>query len=349
MKRFQKRILSFFLSIFMLLPLSGCTSRGKSTYKDTVFLGMDTYITLRLPQADLTDTRMEEIAAGCRDIVTELEEKLSCYDPASEVSALNNGVQLLFDADETFLSVWQTASQISVLTDGAYDPTLGALTTLWNVNGGGPVPPSAAITEAMKHTGIANIHVDGATVTKDDPQVKLDLGGIGKGYALQTVLTYLNGTEVPYGIVSMGGNIGVYGAKPDGTAYKIGIKDPQNTTSVLGYLSIRNGFVSVSGSYERYFVENGKTYHHILDPETGYPAESGLQSVVVWTQNGASADALSTALFVMGLADGLSFYDSGKASFEAIFVTTENEIYLTDGLKTSGSFALHADGYRMAD
>lgn len=349
MKRFQTRILPFFLSILMLLPLSGCTSGKKSVYKDTVFLGMDTYITLRLPQGDITDTRMEEIAAGCRDIVADLEGKLSCHDPASEVSSLNSNVQMLFDADETFLSVWQTAVQIANLTDGAYDPTLGALTELWNVNGGGPVPPSAAVAEALRHTGIANIHVDGTTVSKDDPQLQLDLGGIAKGYALQSVLSYLSGTEAPYGIVSMGGNIGVYGTKPDATAYKIGIKDPQNTTAVLGYLSIQNGFVSVSGSYERYFVENGKTYHHILDPKTGYPAESGLRSVVVWTQNGAAADALSTALFVMGLDAGISFYDSGKASFEAIFVTDENEIYLTDGLKASGLFALRADGYCMAD
>ena len=126
MKRFQTRILPFFLSILMLLPLSGCTSGKKSVYKDTVFLGMDTYITLRLPQGDITDTRMEEIAAGCRDIVADLEGKLSCHDPASEVSALNSNVQLLFDADETFLSVWQTAVQIANLTDGAYDPTLGS-------------------------------------------------------------------------------------------------------------------------------------------------------------------------------------------------------------------------------
>lgn len=349
MTRFFKRILPFILSIFLILSLSGCASGKKSAYKDTVFLGMDTYITLRLPNEGITDARMEEIAAGCRDIVADLEGKLSCHDPASEVSALNNGVQLLFDADETFLSVWQTAVQISSLTGGAYDPTLGTLTELWNVNGGGPVPPSAAIAEALKHTGIAGFHVDGTTVTKDDAQAKLDLGGIAKGYALQEVLAYLNDTEIPYGIVSMGGNIGVYGEKPDGTPYKIGIKDPQNTSSVVGYLSVASGFVSVSGSYERYFVENGKSYHHILDPETGYPAESGLLSVAVWTQNGAAADALSTALFVMGLEDGMAFYDSGKASFEAIFVTTDGAVYLTDGLTASGAFQMTADGYVLTE
>lgn len=349
MKQAKKRIFPLLLSILMLFTLPGCAFGEKNTYKDTVFLGMDTYITLRLPHGNLTDARMEEIAAGCQDIVAELEGKLSCHTPTSEVSALNSDVQLFFDVDETFLSVWQTAVQIASLTSGTYDPTLGALTALWNVNGGGPVPPSAAIAEALRHIGIANIHVDGTTVTKDDPQMQLDFGGIAKGYALQAVLSYLDGTEIPYGIVSMGGNIGVYGTKPDDTAYRIGIKDPGNTTSVLGYLSIQNGFVSVSGSYERCFVENGKTYHHILDPKTGYPAESGLQSVIVWTQNGAAADALSTALFVMGLDEGMSFYDTEKASFEAIFVTTENRVYLTNGLKTAGLFALSADGYQMAD
>lgn len=349
MTRFCKRMLPFFLSILLIFPFSGCASGQKSAYKDTVFLGMDTYITLRLPQGDASDARMEEIAVGCRDIVADLEGKLSCHDPASEVSALNNGVQLLFDADETFLSVWQTAMQTSTLTDGAYDPTLGTLTELWNINGGGPVPPTAAITEALKHTGIEGFHIDGTTVTKDDVQTKIDLGGIAKGYALQEVLRYLNATEIPYGIVSMGGNIGVYGEKTDGTPYKIGIKDPKNTSSVVGYLSVGSGFVSVSGSYERYFVENGKSYHHILDPKTGYPAESGLLSVAVWTQNGAAADALSTALFVMGLEDGMAFYDSGKASFEAIFVTADGEVCLTDGLTASGAFQMTADGYVLAE
>ena len=107
--------------------------------------------------------------------------------------------------------------------------------------------------------------------------------------------------------------------------------------------------MSVSGSYERYFVENGKSYHHILDPKTGYPAESGLLSVAVWTQNGAAADALSTALFVMGLEDGMAFYDSGKASFEAIFVTADGEVCLTDGLTASGAFQMTADGYVLAE
>lgn len=345
----RKRILPCFLFLFLFISLTGCSSGENSVYRDTVFLGMDTYITLRLPNDGIPDTRMESIAADCRDIVSELEGKLSCHDPKSEVSALNSDVQLLFDADETFLAVWQTATQIAEKTGGAYDPTLGALTELWNINGGGPVPPTAAVAESLRHVGMEHFSIDGTTVTKNDPLAKLDLGGIAKGYALQSILSYLHTTEIPYGIVSMGGNIGVYGDKPDGTAYKIGIKDPKDTSSVLGYLSIRNGFVSVSGSYERYFVENGCVYHHIIDPETGYPAESGLQSVVVYTQNGAAADALSTALFVMGAEEGMAFYDTGKVSFEAIFVSNENEVTLTKGLSDSGTFLLTADSYTLND
>lgn len=355
MKKRLQRILSRFLLCCLttccltVCGLTACVSSEDASWQDTVFLGMDTYITLRLPRSGITDTRMEELAADCRDIVEHYEGILSCHDTQSEVYALNNNAQMLLDADEALLSVWQTAVQISALTDGAYDPTLGTLTSLWNVNGGGPVPPAAAVAEALRHTGVDYFTADGAMFVKNDAQAQLDLGGIAKGYALQEILTYLSSTEVSYGIVSMGGNIGVYGTKPDKTPYKIGIKNPLDTSSTIGYLSIGSGFISVSGSYERYFIENGQTYHHILDPETGYPADSGLLSVVVYTQNGAAADALSTALFVMGKDDGIALYNSGKVAFEAVFITTDNEIFLTNGLRESGTFALTVNDYTLVE
>lgn len=174
----------------------------------------------------------------------------------------------------------------------------------------------------------------------------LDLGAVGKGYAIDRVRAYLESTDISGGVISFGGNVAVFGQKANGKPYRIGVRDPKNTAAVLGYLSMSEGVISVSGDYERYVTIDGARYHHILDPATGYPAENGLHSVAVICTDGAVADALSTALFVMGLEKGMDFYHESDMDFEAIFVT-DHEVILTDGLRTSGDFALAAAAYRL--
>lgn len=344
MKTVYKR-LALFLSALMLLSLVSCG--GKAAYADSVFTGMDTAITLRLASDGVDNAVLGQTAAEVENIVADLERILSCHDENSELSALNKNVHMLLDADQTLLTVLSTAFQMHDLTGGAYDPTLGVLTGLWNVTGGGPVPKEASIAEALDHCGTDKLVIEGTTITKHDTALQIDLGGVGKGYALQQILTYLSSTEIPYGLVSMGGNIGVFGQKPDGTPYQIGVKDPKNPDTIIGHLYIPSGFVSVSGNYERFFEQDGEIYHHIMDPETGHPADTGLASVAVYTQNGSSADALSTALFVMGAEKGLAFYESGQVQFEAVFITEDNRILLTPGLEDSGMFSLTSANYTI--
>jgi len=343
-----RQLLSVLLAAWMLFGLVSCGQTTESVYADSVFTGMDTAITLRLARDGVDNAVLGNAAAEAERIVARLEKILSCHDETSELYALNQNIHLLIEADETLLSVLDTASTICVLTGGAYDPTIGALTDLWNVSHGGPVPKEDAIAEALLHRGTDKLVIDGSSVTKTDPLLQIDLGGVGKGYALQEVLSYLSGTGISYGLVSMGGNIGVFGEKPDGTPYQIGIKDPHDTATIVGYLYIPSGFVSVSGDYERFFRQDGVVYHHILDPETGYPADTGISSVAVHTMNGASADALSTALFVMGLEESMALYDSGKIQFEAVFITADNRIIATPGLLEDGRFELTSREYTMA-
>ena len=341
--------LSVLLTVGILLMLPSCGGKESAgAYADSVFTGMDTVITLRLAADGVDNTVLGNASAGAEKIVQDLEKILSCHDETSELYALNRDVHLLINADETLLSVWNTACNMYELTDGAYDPTIGALTDLWNVGGGGPVPKEEAIAEAMLHMGPDKLTVDGTTITKNDTALQIDLGGVGKGYALQEVLSWLSATEIPYGLVSMGGNIGVFGQKPDGTPYQIGIKDPHDTGTIVGYLYIPSGFVSVSGNYERFFRQEGVVYHHILDPFTGRPADSGISSVAVYTQNGAAADALSTALFVMGVEKGMALYENGQVSFEAVFITEDNRILLTPGLTEDGRFEMTSRDYTLA-
>ncbi len=341
----RRKILTLFLTLCFLFPcLTGC-AKTKSPYADSVFTAMDTVVTLRLAKGDVESAVLDTARSEAAKIAATLEGILSCHSASSELSALNQNIHLFVDGSETLLSVLETAIQISALTDGAYDPTIGALTDLWNIGAGGPVPGEAAIAEALSHMGTECLTIEGTSVTKQDTALQVDLGGVGKGYALQEILSALAKTEIPYGIVSMGSSVGVFGQKPDGTPYQIGIKDPKNPDTVLGYLYIPSGFVSVSGDYERYFRQDGKVYHHILDPKTGYPADTGLSSVVVYTQNGASADALSTALFVMGAEAGLALYESGQLAFEAMFITKDNQVLLTAGLMEEGKFDLTSRAY----
>jgi len=311
---------------------------------------MDTYITIRLAAEDeegnpLSEEYLEKTAGECAGLLNRIDLLLSAHNEESQVWALNQNINMMIDSTGDLRSVLDTAYTVSELTDGAYDPTLGTLSELWNIKGGGPVPEDTAIMETLLHTGTDKITIKGNNIIKTDASTKIDLGGVGKGYATQEILQYLSGTDVPYGLVSLGGNIGVFGSKENGQTYKIGVRDPDDPNGVVGYLYISSGFVSVSGDYERYFEEGGKRYHHILDPVTGYPAESGLRSVACLTTNGASADALSTALFVMGEEKALSLYGESNHLFEAVFIKDSGEVILTDGLKNNGRFELTNENY----
>lgn len=350
MKKFH-RMTSFFLIAALLFSIFSLTSCGETAeYSDHSFFALDTYITIRLARVDdngskLTDEYLAEVADGCADILNKVDLAISAHNESSDVYALNSDINRMLSADEMLVSLLDTADRISSLTGGAYDYTLGALTELWNITGGGPVPSEEDINEALSHCGADKFKIDGSSITKVDKEAKLDFGGIGKGVATQLILEYLDTTDVSYGLVSLGGNIGVYGKKPEYGNFKIGIRDPESTDSVIGYLYLNSGFVSVSGDYERFFEEDGVRYHHILDPKTGYPADSGLRSVAVHTANGASADALSTALFILGVEDAMKLYNEGTLDFEAVFITDDGRIIATPGL--ADMFEITSDSYTL--
>lgn len=351
MKKFFSLIL---LPILLITTLAGCGNGVSAEYYDAHFFGMDTYITLRFAKKDadgkaLSAEYLDGVAAECADLLNNIELLLSAHNEKSMVYALNREINMMVDDEGELLSVLDTAYTISDLTGGAYDPTIGDLIELWNISGGGPVPGDIDIMESLLHTGTDKIVMKGNTITKADSLTKIDLGGVGKGYATQELLAYLSTTDIPYGLVSLGGNIGVFGKKTDSDTYKVGIKDPSDPDGIIGYVYLQSGFLSVSGDYERYFEENGTRYHHIIDPVTGYPAESGLRSVACISSNGAAADALSTALFVMGADKAMALQTDGTLVFEAIFVTEDNKVILTEGLRDSGKFELTNENYTLAE
>ncbi len=301
----MKRYLALLLTAAVLLCCSGCSEPTRTT-----FFCMDTVMELTL-----YGSGGEQAAQEITWCLQELENRWSATKEDSALSRWNRGETVIFTEEErVFL---QDVQALSLRTGGAFDPQLLALSQAWDFTGESHrVPDEAQIREALG-------------------QKQWDLGGVLKGYAGQQAVGILENRGVDCGILNLGGNIQTYGEKPDGTPWQIGIQNPDGG-SYIGILSV-TGTVAVvtSGDYQRYFTVGDTRYHHILDPETGYPADAGLRSVTVICRDGTTADALSTALFVMGLEEGTQFWRQ-SADFEAVFLLSDGRIYATEGAALSG-------------
>ena len=317
--------ISVILLICVLMLLTACTKNENEYYTREIY-SMNTVININVAP-DVKNA--EQICNEAVYYIYELEAKLSANVKDSAVSKFNSTSEP-FKAEEEFLNVMHYAIDIANATEGAYDPTVLPLTRLWNVTEGGYLPTDSEVAMARSNVDHTALSIEADTIIKSTA-VCVDLGGIAKGYALGKVVRTLS-EDVPYGMVSFGGNVGVWGEKPEGGPWEIGIKNPFNPEGIVGKIITDGGYVSVSGDYERYFEVAGKRYHHIFDPKTGYPADSGLHSVAVYTTDAAIGDALSTALFVMGYDKAIEFYDSGLYDFEALFIT-DNDLLMTKGME----------------
>lgn len=338
-----KRVLRFIslCTAAVLLSAVNSSCKGGTEYKSYAFYSMDTIIEVKL---DPATPDIDRVFDGCRALTEEVRQILDADSSSSAVS--------LFNASEGGCAVPELLAELCTLSrgvytasGGAFDITLRPLIRLWkDSEAAGVLPGTTAVSDVLALRGMDGLTYDGTTgVLSKGEGVGIDLGGIGKGAAAEKLLEYLGSSGAGYGVISLGGNIALYGAKPDGEAFSVSLRDPAGRGTV-GDLSLTGGFVSVSGDYERYYEIDGKKYHHIFDPDTGYPAASGLHSVAVISGNGAEADALSTALFVMGYGEGMKLYESGGYDFEAVFIT-DGEIMLTPGLTdrftlTSGAYTV---------
>lgn len=324
----NKRILSYLICAVLLLQSLGLSSCGAQTrYLTDTFLSMDTVITVSLAPGT---PDVEKVFSECRRLCEE-QRLIFDADDANAETARFNAAAGAFEASEPLLRVVKLADSVARATHGAFDYTLYPVTQLWRAaQERGSLPTAAEMTEALSRTGYEGIAWNEKTLTKREGQ-SIDLGGIGKGAAEAALLGYLRTCGAAYGVLSFGGNIAVFGKKTDGTPFSVALRDPVNTAGTLGTLRLNEGFVSVSGDYERFYEIEGGKYPHILDGKTGMPADSGLHSVAVICSDGALGDALSTALFVLGSEAGVEFWRSGQFDFEAVFIS-DGKILITEGL-----------------
>ncbi len=256
---------------------------------------------------------------------------LNRYSEESEVSKINRnaGKRPIKVSDRT-LEVIDRAVRISELTEGAFDISVAPLVSLWDFRKK-KIPLKKDIVKTLKKVGFRHIRIDrkSGTVFLERKGMGIDLGGLIKGYLADIAVDLLKREGAVAGLVSLGGDVRIFGRKPDGRKWKIGVKHPRRE-GVIAVVEIQEGAVSTSGDYERYFIYKGTRYHHIIDPRTGYPAR-GFQSVTVFAKEGIMADALSTALFVLGSEKALQ--KIRELGVEAILIDSKGKVFVTEGLR----------------
>jgi thiamine biosynthesis lipoprotein len=235
---------------------------------------------------------------------------------------------------EDTLRLVSDSKRYAELTGGAFDPTVRPLVSAWNIGGKSQaIPESREIRRALRLISYRDILVDwdGGSIMLRRRNMALDLGGVAKGLAADEARRILLENGISDAVINLGGSVIVIGAP-----ITVGIQHPDRRTGIpAGYLLLNNQAAVTSGIYEKSFVKNGRCYHHLLDPQTGYPADSGLKSVTLIGDRALELDALSTAIFILGAEKGSRIAE--KFELQAIFITTENEVFVTAGLKDAFS------------
>lgn len=289
---------------------------------------MDTYMSLKAYGG-----HAGEAVEAAGEEIKRLDRLMSAEDSASELFALNRDGKKVLSEDLFYLLM--RALELSEETDGLFDIAIYPVVKLW----GFPtkqyqVPDEEMLAETLLRTDPADIRTD---AEKSEVQfmkegMSVTLGGIAKGYASSRVMDIFREYGVESGLVSLGGNVQAHGKKPGGADWKVAVQDPEGGTDYLGVLGISDKAVITSGGYERYFEENGIRYHHIIDPRTGKPAESGVVSSTIVSADGTLADALSTALYIMGAEKAAAFWRERTDLFDFVLETEDGTLYVTEGI-----------------
>lgn len=339
----MKKAVSLLLCILTVFQLSACSLNEEETPKEyTVNItAMNTVMKITLYST--SSGEMKDVVNLMTDRIAEIEGLFDANLTDSDISRLNMPVTEETVSDET-AEIIEIAKSASETTDGAFDITVMPVLKLWGFNDGRyGVAADEDIKAFLPFVNYKVVSVNGNTVTKSMMNTQVSLGGIAKGY-LGDELSKIAKEYGAVALLSLGGNIVLCGEKNDGEKWKVGIQNPNDAETLACSFKCDGGeSVVTSGAYERYFEYGGKKYHHLIDPKTGYPAESDLTSVTVIGKNGALCDAYSTALFVMGKEKSVEFAKEHN-EFDFVFITKDNVISATEGV---GDIKTESDGYTV--
>jgi len=315
----------------MLLFLTGCSEPKKVDTREE-FL-MNTIFKIQI-----YNNNDKEVMDKVYKRLFEIERAMSKTIATSEISKINeNAGQDYVDISEDTYEVIERALKFANVTEGSFDPTIGPLVDLWKITESEEnrtwLPTDEEIKKVIDLVDYKKVDLKDGEAYLSQAGMKLDLGGIAKGYGADEARRILKEEGVNSALIDLGGNIYAVGEKPDGSSWRIGIKNPdEEGNDYLGIVSVKDKSVVTSGGYERYFKLNGKVYHHIINPKTGYPANNGIRSVSIISDSSTDGDALATAVYIMGLerAKDLikNFTDVGF-----IILTDDNHIYISKNLE----------------
>lgn len=325
-------LLTVLCSLTITIFLFGCSKPPQLTSKTELVLGTVCSISIY-------DDENMNVIDECFEELRQLENILSINKPETELQKVNeaSGKAPVKVSDDTF-DVVSKGIYYSELSKGALDITIGPLVKLWGIGTDeARVPTDQEINLVKPLIDYSLIDLDPVNKTIFLPKkgMIIDLGAIAKGYAADKVTDILVKNNIKNAVIDLGGNIFALGSKIDGSPWKIGVQDPNAARNAsIGFLQVSNKSIVTSGIYERYFVKDGKHYHHILNPDTGYPYENELLGVSIVTDKSVDGDSLSTTLFALGIEKGLNLINS-LDGIDAIFITKDNELYLSTGIKSN--------------
>lgn len=316
----MKRIL--FVIAAAALLMCGCTE--KSFSKD--IFAMNTFMTLKA----YGDNAENAVNLSVQKI-EELEKAFSVTDIESDISRINNAHGKAVEVSADTYSIINSSIDICEKTHGCLDITIYPVLKEWGFTTSEyKVPDDETIDKLLEKVDYTKINAENNLISIPDG-MEIDLGSVAKGYVSQCIYDIMQENEVESAVINLGGNVQTIGTRPDGSAWNVGIKNPCKNDFIC-MLSVTDEAVITSGNYERYFTdENGKNYWHIIDTADGYPADNGFVSVTIIGKDAFLCDALSTALFVMGKDKAYEYYRENEG-FEAVFITDDYEIFVTEGI-----------------
>lgn len=338
----KQSIVVFFLSLIVFV-LAACNNGSESKpEKETTLMEepaerreflMGTYIVLRVYDEEKEDALDDAVAR-----IEELDKKLSSNAAGSEIDAINQAAgKSAVEVSADVFPLIEDAEKYSAIPDSGFDYTIGPVTNLWRIGfDDARVPEPSEIEEALPLVNHEKVELDAdkKTVFLTEEGMDIDLGAIAKGYIADEVIEVLKEHDVTTAIVDLGGNVVIMGDSPtrDTGGFNVGVQNPDSTRGkIVGSVNLKNKSIVTSGIYERYIEKEGKMYHHLMNPDTGYPFDNDLAGVTVITDKSVDGDALSTVVFGFGLEEGLNFVNS-QEGIEAVFISLDEEIYTSDGI-----------------
>jgi thiamine biosynthesis lipoprotein len=311
--------------------LLGCTSAPKTYKRSQLLMGTTVEITAVATNEATADAAMTAAFGEIRRI----ENLLSTYKDTSELSRVNQGAgKAPVQVSSEVLSLVEEAFRISDLTEGGFNIALGPAIKLWGIAEKAPIPTDEQLEAIRPLVQYTDVRLDPADRTIDLPKkgMRLDVGGIGKGYAADRAAAVMQTRGVHNGIIAVAGDIKTFGLKPNGRPWRIAVRHPRREDKPLGEITLGDEAVSTSGDYERFYIRNGRRYHHILEPATLRPADLS-QSVTIVAREAILTDALATGIFVMGSAKGMRLIER-LPEVEGVIVDAKGKVFVSSGLKS---------------